>query len=71
MNKIPPRLPLLLRQIGCASITDCPYDIEHLYKRLKNNPSFTTLFNEYINEGWYKELCDILKKDNRFEFLWK
>jgi len=52
-------------------MTDCTYDIEHLYKRMQNNPSFTILFKEYIDEGRYKELCDVLKKDNRFEFLWK
>jgi len=71
MNNPPPRPPLLLRQIGGQSMTDCTYDIEHLYKRMQNNPSFTILFKEYIDEGIYKELCDVLKKDNRFEFLWK
>jgi hypothetical protein len=71
MNNPPPRPPLLLRQIGCQSMTDCPYDIEHLYNRMQNNPSFTILFKEYIDEGRYKELCNVLKKDNRFEFLWK
>ena len=77
INNQLPRPPLLLRQIGRYSITDyqsmtdCTYDIEHLYKRMQNNPSFTILFKEYIDEGRYKELCDVLKKDNRFEFLWK
>jgi|SaaInlStandDraft_7_1057024.scaffolds.fasta_scaffold251462_2 hypothetical protein len=71
MNSKPLKKPLLLRQIGCQSMTDCTYDIEHLYKRMQNNPSFTILFKEYIDEGRYKELCDVLKKDNRFEFLWK
>ena len=71
MNSKPLKKPLLLRQKRSLSIKDCPYDIEHLYKRLQDNPSFTILFKEYIDEGRYKELCDVLKKDNRFEFLWK
>jgi len=71
MNSKSLKKPLLLRQIRCKSISDCPYDIEHLYKRLINNSKFTAKFKEYIDEGIYKELCDVLKKDNRFEFLWK
>ena len=71
MNSKPLKKPLLLRQLRCKSLSDCPYDIEHLYKRMQNNPSFTILFKEYIDEGRYKELCDVLKKDNRFEILWK
>ena len=63
--------PLLLRQIGCLSSDECSYDIEHLYQRMQNNPSFTTLFIEYVNAGKYKKLCEFLRKDDRFSFLWK
>ena len=61
MNPNSLKKPLLLRQIRCKSLFDCPYDIDHLHKRLLHNPIFTAKFKEY----------KVIKEDKRFDFLWK
>tara|TARA_Y100001958_G_C21205899_1_gene531999 strand:- start:589 stop:804 length:216 start_codon:yes stop_codon:yes gene_type:complete len=71
MNSNSLKKPLLLRQIRCKSLFDCPYDIDHLHKRLLHNPTFTAKFKEYIDEGRYADLYKVIKEDKRFDFLWK
>ena len=69
MNNSPPRPPLLLRQIGCQSMTDCTYDIEHLYKRMQNNLFLKNVSILYLKRAILSFLCSFGLLSQNFCFL--